>query len=54
MMFGISKNSKEIRARYVQLYNYEDMVKTGQIDPSKPGNTDYEKQIAYFRTSGRK
>jgi hypothetical protein len=39
------KNSVEIRARYVQLYNYEDLVKTGQIDPSKPGNTNYEKEI---------
>jgi hypothetical protein len=39
------KNSVEIKARYVQLYNYEDLVNTGQIDPSKPGNTDYEKQI---------
>jgi hypothetical protein len=39
------KNSVEIKARYVQLYNYEDLVNTGQIDPSKPGNTNYEKEI---------
>jgi len=35
------KNSAEIKARYVQLYNYQDLVKTGQAD----GSTDYEKQI---------
>jgi hypothetical protein len=40
------KNSKEIKARYVQLYNYEDLVKTGQIDPNVPGNTQYEQDIA--------
>ena len=27
------------------MYNYEDLVNTGQIDPSKPGNTNYEKEI---------
>ena len=36
------KNSAEIKARYVQLYNYRDLVATGQAD----GSTDYEKQIA--------
>jgi len=36
------KNSAEIKARYVQLYNYQDLVKTGQAQ----GTTDYEKQIA--------
>lgn len=36
------KNSVEIRNRYVQLYNYQDLVKTGQAQ----GTTDYEKQIA--------
>lgn len=36
------KNSKEIKARYVQLYNYRDLVASGQAD----GSTDYEKQIA--------
>lgn len=35
------KNSKEIRARYTQLYNYQDLVNTGQAQ----GTTDYEKQI---------
>lgn len=36
------KNSAEIKARYVQFYNYQDLVKTGQAQ----GTTDYEKQIA--------
>jgi hypothetical protein len=36
------KNSAEIKARYVQLYNYQDLVKTGQAN----GSTDYEKQIS--------
>jgi hypothetical protein len=36
------KNSAEIKARYVQLYNYRDLVQTGQAD----GSTDYEKQIS--------
>jgi len=36
------QNSAEIKARYVQLYNYRDLVKTGQAK----GATDYEKQIA--------
>jgi hypothetical protein len=36
------KNSAEIKARYVQLYNYRDMVASGQAD----GSTDYEKQIS--------
>ena len=36
------KNSAEIKARYVQLYNYQDLVATGQAD----GSTDYEKQIS--------
>jgi hypothetical protein len=40
------KNSAEIKARYVQLYNYEDLVKTGQINPKVPGNTQYEQDIA--------
>jgi len=34
-------NSKEIKARYVQLFNYENLVRTGQAT----GNTDYEQQI---------
>lgn len=36
------KNSSEIKARYVQLYNYRDLVASGQAD----GSTDYEKQIS--------
>ena len=36
------KNSAEIKQRYVQLYNYRDLVATGQAD----GSTDYEKQIS--------
>ena len=36
------KNSAEIKARYVQLYNYRDLVATGQAQ----GTTDYEKQIS--------
>jgi hypothetical protein len=36
------KNSKEIKERYVQLYNYRDLVASGQAD----GSTDYEKQIS--------
>jgi hypothetical protein len=36
------KNSAEIKARYVQLYNYRDLVASGQAD----GSTDYEKQIS--------
>ena len=35
------KNSKEIKERYTQLYNYQDLVASGQAD----GTTDYEKQI---------
>jgi len=36
------KNSAEIKARYVQKFNYEDLVATGQAD----GSTDYEMQIS--------
>ena len=36
------QNSAEIKQRYIQLYNYKDLVKTGQAN----GSTDYEKQIA--------
>ena len=35
------RNSQEIKNRYVQLYNYQDLVASGQAD----GSTDYEKQI---------
>lgn len=34
-------NSKEIKARYVQLYNYEDLVKKGLAT----GTTDYEQKL---------
>lgn len=36
------KNSAEIKARYVQKFNYDDLVATGQAD----GSTDYEMQIS--------
>lgn len=35
-------NSAEIKARYVQLFNYEDLVKSGRA----AGTTDYEQQLA--------
>ena len=35
------QNSAEIKARYVQLFNYEDLVKTGRAQ----GTTDYEQQL---------
>lgn len=35
-------NSAEIKARYVQLFNYEDLVKQGRAT----GTTDYEQRIA--------
>jgi hypothetical protein len=44
------KNSKEIRARFVQLYNYQDLKKSGLAD----GSTDYEKQIAKIEDNLRK
>jgi hypothetical protein len=36
------KNSKEIKARFVQYYNYQDLKESGQAD----GSTDYEQQIS--------
>lgn len=36
------QNSQEIKNRYVQLYNYQDLVATGQAQ----GTTAYEKEIA--------
>ncbi len=36
------QNSAEIKQRYIQLYNYRDLVKSGQAK----GSTDYEKQIS--------
>lgn len=35
------QNSQEIKARYVQLFNYEDLVKSGRAQ----GTTDYEQQL---------
>jgi len=35
------KNSQEIKNRYVQKFNYDDLVESGQAD----GSTDYEQQI---------
>lgn len=35
-------NSEEIKARYIQLFNYKDLVKNGRA----AGTTDYEQQIA--------
>ena len=35
------KNSAEIKARYVQKFNYDDLVESGQAD----GSTDYEQRI---------
>jgi hypothetical protein len=37
-----TKNSKEIKARYVQKFNYDDLVASGQA----AGNTDYELKIS--------
>ena len=36
------QNSQEIKARYLQKFNYEDLVKSGQAK----GTTDYEQKIA--------
>lgn len=36
------KNSAEIKARYVQKFNYDDLVETGQAT----GSTDYEMQVS--------
>jgi hypothetical protein len=36
------KNSREIKTRFVQYYNYRDLQETGQAD----GSTDYEQQIS--------
>jgi hypothetical protein len=37
----VRQNSAEIKARYVQLFNYQDLIKSGQAK----GTTDYEQQI---------
>jgi len=44
------KNSAEIKARFVQLYNYQDLVKSGQAN----GSTDYEMQIAQIEEKLKK
>ena len=44
------QNSAEIKARYVQYYNYQDLVKSGQAQ----GSTDYEMQIAKIETALKK
>ncbi len=41
------QNSAEIKARYVQKYNYDDLVASGQAQ----GTTDYEMQIAKIEKS---
>lgn len=41
------QNSKEIKARYLQKFNYEDLVKSGNAK----GTTDYEQQIAKITNS---
>jgi hypothetical protein len=41
------KNSEEIKARYVQKFNYDDLVATGQAT----GSTDYEMQISKIERS---
>lgn len=38
----VRQNSQEIKARYLQLFNYQDLVKSGRAT----GTTDYEQQIA--------
>jgi hypothetical protein len=44
------QNSAEIKARYIQKYNYDDLVATGQAT----GSSDYEKQIATLEASLKK
>jgi hypothetical protein len=44
------QNSAEIKARYVQYYNYQDLVKSGQAQ----GSTDYELQIAKIEDALKK
>ena len=45
-----SKNSAEIKARYVQKFNYDDLVASGQAT----GSTDYEKQISTIEAKLKK
>lgn len=44
------KNSKEIKARFVQYYNYRDLQESGQAD----GSTDYEMQISKIERNLKK
>ena len=44
------QNSKEIKNRFVQFYNYQDLKNSGQAT----GNTDYEKQIATIESALKK
>lgn len=44
------QNSAEIKARYVQYYNYQDLLKSGQAQ----GSTDYELQIAKIEANLKK
>jgi len=44
------QNSAEIKARYVQYYNYQDLVKSGRAQ----GTTDYEMQIAKIEAKLKK
>jgi hypothetical protein len=44
------QNSAEIKARYVQYYNYQDLLKSGQAK----GSTDYEMQIAKIEANLKK
>ena len=44
------QNSAEIKARYVQYYNYQDLVTSGQAQ----GSTDYEIQIAKIEANLKK
>jgi hypothetical protein len=44
------KNSKEIKTRFVQYYNYRDLQESGQAD----GSTDYEMQISKIERNLKK
>ncbi len=44
------QNSDEIKARFVQLFNYQDLVKSGRAQ----GTTDYEMQIAKIEANLKK
>jgi hypothetical protein len=44
------QNSEEIKARYIQYYNYQDLVKSGRAQ----GTTDYEMQISKIEANLKK